>query len=493
MRWGTLTNLAIILVVSGILLFMVFIASLERAGVDARVFQAELIVNGVEAELRNAADHIMFWNLVRKTCRKHPGLRLIIYERNGEILGGCGEALVPGPAKMKSVNKREISVVSKNGFPGPFSERLVLVDTKGGFPDPAYMARFIIRLPPSVFSDSLRFFAAYLALTQISLFILGYLMFHRMIIGPIKETAKLAAKTAGLTNDQEQPSQESKVEDIQTITRSLLAMIQRIQANKEDMERLLGELKEANKNLAAAQEGLIRSEKLASAGRLAAGVAHEVGNPLQIVIGYIELLNDESDPDQRKDILARVDGELSRIDAILSRLLDFAKPIADDVVKTDLNELVMDSGMIIDGRRGFRQVEIKYDIQENLPPILTEPEKVRQILVNLILNSVDAMEDAGGVIILSTRYLGDRIELGVQDSGPGITADIKQKIFDPFFTTKDPGRGTGLGLAVCQSLAESIDATLEIESDGINGTAAILSFHSSLGANNNRAQSQGSV
>lgn len=476
MRWGTLTNLAIILVVSGILLFIVFLASLERAGVDARVFQAELILDGVESELRSAVAKDEFWNVVRGICRKHPGLRLIIYQRNGEILGGCGEALVPGSAEFRSANRREISIVSTKGLPGPFTERLVLVDTKGGFPEPAYMARFIIRLPPSVFGDSVRFFAAYLALTQISLFILGYLLFHRMIIGPIKETAKLAASTAGLTNDQDHSSQALKGEDIQTISLSLLTMIQRIQGDKEDMERVLGELKEANKNLAAAQEGLIRSEKLASAGRLAAGVAHEVGNPLQIVIGYIELLNDESDPDQRKDILARVDAELARIDAILNRLLDFAKPIADEVVKTNLNELVMDSGMIIDGRRGFRQVDLKYDIDENIAPVMTEPEKVRQILVNLIFNSVDAMEDAGGVIVLSTRRMGARIELGVQDSGPGISKDIQQKIYDPFFTTKDPGRGTGLGLAVCLSLAESIDATLEIQSDGINGTAATLSL-----------------
>jgi signal transduction histidine kinase len=255
-----------------------------------------------------------------------------------------------------------------------------------------------------------------------------------------------------------------------------MAMIKRIQRDKEDMARLLEQLKETNQELAAAQEGLVRSEKLASAGRLAAGVAHEVGNPLQIAMGYVELLRDETDPEQRSEILERAEAELTRIDAILQRLLDFAKPVSENIMETDLNALVRECGQLIEGRKGFRRIKVRLDLDESIPRVRTEPEKIRQILVNLIFNAVDAIGDNPGLILLSTNAFDQRVEIGVQDSGTGVAPELKSRIYDPFFTTKPPGHGTGLGLAVCLGLAESIDGTLEIDSDGANGTAAILSL-----------------
>lgn len=474
MRWGTLTNLAIILFVSGILLFLVFRASLERVGVDARIFYSNLIIDRIAQDLKTASSQDHFWREVRKACRKHPGLRLVIYDKSREALGGCGERLVRN-ARVASPAKRSIEVLPGPGF-GLFSPGRVLVDIKGGFPPPAHIARFILRLPPVVFNDSIRFFTIYLGLTQISLFLLGYLLFHRMIIGPVRETARLAAKTAGLTNDSGISSHSIKGTDIQTISLSLMAMIKRIQRDKEDMARLLEQLKETNQELAAAQEGLVRSEKLASAGRLAAGVAHEVGNPLQIAMGYVELLRDETDPEQRSEILERAEAELTRIDAILQRLLDFAKPVSENIMETDLNALVRECGQLIEGRKGFRRIKVRLDLDESIPRVRTEPEKIRQILVNLIFNAVDAIGDNPGLILLSTNAFDQRVEIGVQDSGTGVAPELKSRIYDPFFTTKPPGHGTGLGLAVCLGLAESIDGTLEIDSDGANGTAAILSL-----------------
>jgi signal transduction histidine kinase len=475
MRWGTLTNLAFILIISGILLFMVFRASLERAGVETRILNADLIVDHIHEDLEGSENIEDFWLRVRHACRKDPYLRLVIYDKDLNVLGGCGESLVKGVEIPNGV-RRSISVVSGKGLGGVLSRRLVLVDIGGEYPKPAYRARFILKLPSEVFSDSTRFFIIYLALTQISLFVLGYLLFHRMIIGPIRETAKLAAKTAGLTDSQELTAGATKGTDIQTISLSLLAVIKQIQEDKHKTERLVDELKTANEDLAAAQEGLVRSEKLASTGRLAAGVAHEVGNPLQIVMGYVELLNDETDPLQRADLLRRADEELNRIDTILQRLLDFAKPLEDNIVEMDINDLVRDCGAAIEGRKGFRHASIRYDLGADIPILRTEPEKVRQIMVNLIFNSVDALGDGGGVILLSTMNMDGSVEIGVQDNGPGIVSSLKGKIFDPFFTTKAPGQGTGLGLSVCLSLADSINGSLEIHSDGAHGTAAILTL-----------------
>jgi signal transduction histidine kinase len=352
---------------------------------------------------------------------------------------------------------------------------VVTVDLTGPFGHGVKSVRMLLEIPPSVFAPAWKFFAAYLVLTQGSLFLLGYILFHRAVIGPVKEVARLAGKASGVADLAKLPDSLSLQGDIQKISVSLRGMIVKIMEDRERMEALIERLSTANQELQTAQEGLIRSEKLASLGRLAAGVAHEIGNPLQILLGYVEILHRGADSESRTEVISRMDQELNRIHNILQQLVAFARPIQRNVVECDINALVMDCAAFVKDRKGFQTVEFEYLLDENVPIIKTEPEKIRQALMNLFINAADAMLADSGKIILRSRTNDDRVEIEVEDSGCGISEENLEKVFDPFFTTKEPGKGTGLGLAVCLGLVESLGGTMKLSSQPGCGTSVVLS------------------
>ncbi len=166
--------------------------------------------------------------------------------------------------------------------------------------------------------------------------------------------------------------------------------------------------------------------------------------------------------------------ELNRIHDILQQLVAFARPIQRNVVECDINALLVDCATFVKYRRGFRTVEFEYELDPNVPVVKTEPEKVRQALMNLFINSADAMPVDGGKIVLRTRTNEDRVEIEVEDNGCGIAEENLEKVFDPFFTTKEPGKGTGLGLAVCLGLVESLGGTMNLSSRPDCGTTVVL-------------------
>ena len=283
----------------------------------------------------------------------------------------------------------------------------------------------------------------------------------------------MAGKASGLASVAEFPDSLSLQGDIHKISTGLRSMIVKIVDDRERMEKLVEQLSAINRDLQAAQQGLIRSEKLASVGRLASGVAHEIGNPLQILLGYIELLSRGADPEQRSEILPRMEQELRRIHDILRRLLDFARPIQSNMVECDINELIKDCAALVKGRKGFHHVEFAYELDPNASRMVTEPEKIRQAVVNLVINAADATGQ-GGKILLRTRMSDNHVEIEIEDNGCGISAENLEKVFDPFFTTKEPGRGTGLGLAVCLGLVESLGGSMNLVSEEGRGTTALL-------------------
>ncbi|MCA1959224.1 MAG: two-component sensor histidine kinase, partial [Desulfomonile sp.] len=124
--------------------------------------------------------------------------------------------------------------------------------------------------------------------------------------------------------------------------------------------------------------------------------------------------------------------------------------------------------------RGFRSIVFEQELDSGLPQIETEPEKLRQVMINLIFNAADAVGEAGGTILLRTRALDKGIEIQVQDSGRGIPKEYLDKVFDPFFTTKEPGDGTGLGLSVCLAIVESLGGEIDIKSTEGKGTVVTV-------------------
>jgi signal transduction histidine kinase len=221
-------------------------------------------------------------------------------------------------------------------------------------------------------------------------------------------------------------------------------------------------------SLAVQREQIIRTEKLASVGQLAAGVAHEIGNPLAAILGYVDILRadaagkGELPAAERQDALDRVKAETQRIHRIIRELLEFSRPSHEDPVATDPLRVVQSAQALLVPQSRFREVRVVIAGEgQAWPQVLVSPGRLTQVLVNLLLNAADAMAGKG-TIVVACQEVERKVVLTVADEGSGVATENRRKIFDPFFTTKPVGHGTGLGLSVSRSIVESFGGTLEL-------------------------------
>ncbi len=235
------------------------------------------------------------------------------------------------------------------------------------------------------------------------------------------------------------------------------------------------ELTRANRELADARESLLRSEKLATVGRLASGVAHEVGNPLGAISGYVDLLRARLPAPEPSEYLDRISAEVGRIDRTVRDLLEFGRPASPRLAPIDLAAAVEASLRLAGVQSRFRGVAVETRIPGDLPRVVADEHYLAQVLVNVLLNAGDAQGGAGAVRIEARRE-GDRVRLDLADRGPGISAADLPRIFDPFFTTKDPGQGSGLGLAISHRIMESFGGEIAASNAAAGGAVLTLFF-----------------
>ena len=233
-------------------------------------------------------------------------------------------------------------------------------------------------------------------------------------------------------------------------------------------------LEQANRSLREAREDLARSERLAVVGRLAAGVAHEVGNPISAVIGYAALMREGIA--QGKDVsdhAERIEREAARVDRILRDLLDLARPRSAQLVRVDLQRAVDAARQLVLPQPAWKEITLQTALPEGLPAVPGEEHYVVQVLVNLFVNAAKA---GARTVRVSARAEEGAMLLEVADDGRGFAPEVLPQLFEPFFTTAAPGEGTGLGLALCHATMERIGGVISARAGADRGAIFELRF-----------------
>lgn len=222
-------------------------------------------------------------------------------------------------------------------------------------------------------------------------------------------------------------------------------------------------------DLKKVQEQLRKTERIAELGTLASGMAHEIGTPMNVILGRAEyLLNRTADEGMKKGLTTIVT-QVERITKVMNQLLAFARRKPAEYRPVDLGEIVGDSLEMFQERITQSRITVEQAIETNIPPVYADRDQITQVLINLIMNSLHAMPEAGR-LRLSLNQEDSHLLLGVSDTGHGMTEEIRSKIFEPFFTTKDFGKGTGLGLTVVKGIIEEHGGTIAVESVVGKGT-----------------------
>lgn len=412
----------------------------------------------------------------------------------------------------------------QQGAPGRAGQDWWIGEHEGGrvaavaapFGDEGWMLRGVFSLE-QVDREAGRFARSmllYAALLCAAMLLFGWVLLHRLVVRPVDRLLQSADRIS--EGDLAFLLSPERGSELGRLGFSLSRMARRIE---EDQQRLRDQIEEQtrlNRELHQAQQGLIRSEKLASVGRLAAGLAHEIGNPISAILGYVEMLQTETvGADERLDALARVQSEVERIDTIIRDLLAYSRPGRGNVAAVDPRELLENAMALIRPQKKFKLVEVAVELPADLPEVRADPDLVQQVLVNLMLNALDALQPGGRVWVRAAVLgrnpegelgwpgpddrpgffdLGELHEIrppadgkalkpgqqmvvfAVTDDGPGIGEADLTRVFDPFYTTKEPGRGTGLGLAICHASVHAQGGEIWVFSRPGQGTQMAFSL-----------------
>lgn len=287
-------------------------------------------------------------------------------------------------------------------------------------------------------------------------------------------------------------------------------------------ERLLAEnvrsLEDTNRELVKARAEIVRTARLASVGTLAAGIAHEVGNPLGAIMAFVDVARSRAKrADQDTEILDAIRNEAKRIDRIVRGLLDYARPGDAEIAPNAPADVVERVRAILDSQGKLDRVDDEWEVHGEVPDVFMDPHRLEQVIINLYLNALDALGDAPdrrirvrvyadtgdilrlpsrresdppGINYMHRRRLAAQEESGsgidpvfsaervavieVRDNGPGIAEEHLEHLFDPFFTTKDPGQGTGLGLSICARLVESMGGRIDARNSDEGGATFVV-------------------
>ena len=373
----------------------------------------------------------------------------------------------------------------------------------------------IVALIPSMPAARVSYYVAGLLFLAVIVFTgLALALLKKRLFAPLENMVAGVEQISGGETGASLPAAETV--ELARLSAAVTQMAERLLADQQSLAANIESLDETNRLLTEARDAMVHTEKMASVGRLSSGIAHEIGNPLGAIIGYLGLLaRDETA--KHHDFVEAAQREARRIDRIVRGLLDFARPRDALLQDVDLNTVLRETVELVHTQGRFNGVTVHMEPSSTAALVAADPYQLQQVMVNLMVNATDAMEgtedrhlyigcgtrraatptverparrkeDPPGINYTHRRRLasmnrslmndpetisGRVAEFFVRDTGPGIPSELMEQVFEPFVTTKDPGRGTGLGLAVCARLVESMGGVIRAR----NAEPAGAEFH----------------
>lgn len=501
-RYGLKTNitinLAVLLVLAMILIDFVIIITVQRVMLRSEISKGYLFISGIESSIANNAESI-------KKIRNYNFKGKFIASLN-EAGYSCGLILDKNEYNIFYDGQgcslqRELEILARQSM--MFGTRITRYEgTKWGvfWQQSRYLivsapilrkgkaiAGISVVLPLEKIYSSLRktqyIISVYILINTVVLTLVGLFRLTSLTVKPLQRLVKRADEYQ--EDDEMFFLSDKEDNDFNKLSRSLNSMLTRIAADKEKLRMTVKSLEKVNLELKQAQQDVIRAEKLSSVGRLSSGIAHEIGNPIGIIVGYLELLKQDDIPDEeRKEFIVRTENEVNRINTIIRQLLDLSRPSSGGTQKISVHEIVNDIIDAFQFQPVMFDIDLTLDLKARSDTVFADPNQLRQVFLNLLINAADAITSVeqpnnGRISIASeieprfredTEGVKDMLRVEFTDNGPGIPEDKLGDIFDPFYTTKEPGKGTGLGLSVSFMIIEGIGGKIKAVSDSGKGT-----------------------
>lgn len=446
-------SLALLTVLVSILDAGVFFLASRSVMEGSVVELARRTATVVSAELYAADEED--WKRVVDAHRRGGLEELAAWTPEGKLVAGESPLAEGNPSVMQTIATREVSLQNEAGHVR------VLAPVGEGRPKGVVELRFPLAAAAKPAWVAV---GAHAVFSAVVIVVFGLLLFRRNLLVPLRRISVATEAIAGGQFDTPVPGDAPA--ELASLADSLTTMGTALSAYRTRTADQIAALGRTNAELALAQDALVRTEKLAGVGRLAAGLAHEFGNPLAAVRGYLELLAANPGSPDAADIASRAHVETERMHRLLRNLLDYARADEAEPGNVNLVELLDEAARTVRHQVTFRNRDVTVKITE-VPAVRGEAPKLHQVLVNLLLNAADA---GAGRIQLSAVGEGRQVVVQVADDGEGIPTANLPKLFEPFFTTRPPGHGTGLGLAIAHRIVEQHGGTIEVKSSPGVGT-----------------------